>query len=204
MIPDRGNEKTRDVALVCKTKYVASSGLPAANVNIVTGKTILFLDFDGVLHGVDDARLDLTGARAEVVGGRPFRYLPLLASLLASHSHVEIVVSSAWQDHCSDDDLRRFLGDLGDRFIGTTGGLGAGRVKGSSRLAECEAVAVALGVGHWLMVDDQVGIVFGSGVPSREQARRVVFCDSTMGLATSLVLDRIETLIKSQLSGGSE
>lgn len=158
----------------------------------MTAKTALFLDFDGVLHGIEDARLHLIDARPVVVGERPFRYLPLLVDLLARHPRAQIVISSAWQDHCSDAELRGFLGDLGARVIGSTGSLGAARGRGISRLAECEAVAESLGTDHWLILDDQPGIIFADLVPTREQFSRVVFCDSSLGLSTPLCVSRLE------------
>lgn len=156
---------------------------------------VIFLDFDGVLHDISSARLEVIDGRPVVVGERPFRYLPLLIELLLRHP-VQIVISSAWQDHCSIEELRGFLGDLGPRCIGSTGSLGAARGRGISRLAECEAVAQALGTSHWLIIDDQPGIVFGDSVPTREQFARVVFCDSSLGLSTPLTLNRIETWLE--------
>lgn len=80
---------------------------------------ILFLDFDGVLHP-DDAYLEKGGPvlRAE---GSLFMWAPFLADLLATHTHVKIVLSTSWVKHLGFSRTRRYLPLLlRERVIGAT------------------------------------------------------------------------------------
>lgn len=71
---------------------------------------ILFLDFDGVLHPeppYDESQL--------------FCRLPLLEDCLRSFPEVLIVISSAWRDTRTLDDLRGlFPEEIGRRIVGVT------------------------------------------------------------------------------------
>lgn len=69
---------------------------------------LLFLDFDGVLHST---RADLDNSY--------FCWLPILERLLFNFPDVMLVVHSTWRYEYTDDELRKFLGSLGDRFIGS-------------------------------------------------------------------------------------
>jgi hypothetical protein len=69
---------------------------------------LLFLDFDGVLHSTR-ANLD----------NSYFCWLPILERLLSDFPDVMLVVHSTWRYEYTDDELRKFLGSLGDRFIGS-------------------------------------------------------------------------------------
>ena len=73
---------------------------------------VLFLDFDGVLHPGPDAQPH------EIA---PFAWLPALAHLLRQHPEVGVVVHSNWRLGHDADELRAFLGPLGERFLGATG-----------------------------------------------------------------------------------
>ena len=70
---------------------------------------LLFIDFDGVLHPLDDVH-------------RPdgwFRWLPVLADLLAPWPDVRLVVHSSWRYDHSDAELRVLLGQLSSRVVGS-------------------------------------------------------------------------------------
>jgi hypothetical protein len=71
--------------------------------------TILFIDFDGVLHpkgsGTDDH----------------FSHLPRFEKIVREHPALRIVISSTWQDAYSIKTLRRvFSPDVAQRIIGGT------------------------------------------------------------------------------------
>lgn len=70
---------------------------------------LLFLDFDGVVHPQDDTN--------HPAGW--FRWLPLLANLLAPWPDVKIVVHSSWRYEHTDAELRELLGPLSARFAGS-------------------------------------------------------------------------------------
>ncbi len=67
---------------------------------------LLFLDFDGVLHGL---------------GEPPFVRLPRLESVLRDHPRVEVVLSTSWRETYSLEKLKAlFSSDMRERVIGQT------------------------------------------------------------------------------------
>lgn len=71
----------------------------------------VFLDFDGVLHpsgGPPGACL-------------PFEWVDQLAALLAPYPDVRVVVHSSWRLQFGVDELRDFLGELGERPVDVVG-----------------------------------------------------------------------------------
>ncbi|MBX3675083.1 MAG: hypothetical protein KF776_19095, partial [Burkholderiales bacterium] len=75
---------------------------------------LLFLDFDGVLHGSPGLFGDLDQRWVR------FRYLPELTEVLSDFKEVEIVISSSWRYRESLAQLKRDVGKLGRRV--TPGG----------------------------------------------------------------------------------
>jgi hypothetical protein len=130
--------------------------------------SILFLDFDGVLHPV--------GGNAD---GNPFGQLPLLEALLREPAlaEVKIVVSSTWREAYSMARLRQiFAPDMRGRVIDVTPSVddydGPHR-----RCWEIRAwLALHPEVEHWTVLDDNV-----SGFP-RDWHPHAVFTDSYRGL----------------------
>jgi len=120
-------------------------------------KTILFLDFDGVLH--------------PTVRGEPvFCRLPLLWKILRAHPEVQVVFSTAWRDDYAPDIMLDFVTsgggeDLAHRFIGRTPYL---EVEGKygQRLLEIQKWLDANNHnGPWLAIDDMVEL-FSGGHPN--------------------------------------
>src|ERR1035437_189613 len=67
---------------------------------------ILFLDFDGVLHGL---------------GQQVFEHLPRFEAILRDFPQIEVVISSSWRENYSLDALRAFFSeDMQPRIVGTT------------------------------------------------------------------------------------
>ncbi|MDT3680536.1 MAG: HAD domain-containing protein [Burkholderiaceae bacterium] len=71
---------------------------------------VLFLDFDGVLHPLEQAETSLA----------QFCWLPVLARALRPYPEVRIVVHSTWRYMYDHDELQLLLGPLGNRFLGAT------------------------------------------------------------------------------------
>lgn len=70
---------------------------------------ILFLDFDGVTHPEVCTKPEL------------FQALPLIEAVLREHVQVEIVISSAWrQYHSLEELLQPFAADMATRVVGVT------------------------------------------------------------------------------------
>lgn len=77
--------------------------------------TVIFLDFDGVLHPVHP-RDDLPEAEA-----KPFCYMGRFAQVMRDFSATEIVISSTWRLHRSVEQLREYFpADLQSRVVGMT------------------------------------------------------------------------------------
>src|SRR4051794_39007445 len=66
---------------------------PAKETSIPEATTILFLDFDGVLHPTYSIKAEL------------FCYLPRLESVLRDYPMVKAVVTSDWRRNCDIDEL---------------------------------------------------------------------------------------------------
>lgn len=139
---------------------------------------IIFLDIDGVMHSVDKVGI-------ESVSGL-FEYLPLLGTVLDRCPDVSVIISSSWRDTHSLPELQALFGDYGHRVIGTTlSDVSCSRP--ANRFQECLAAAERHQASDWVVVDDQPGIVWGSQIPSPELARKVLWCDPVLGLATPFV-----------------
>lgn len=76
--------------------------------------TILFLDFDGVLHPFFPAP-DLPDAENAY-----FAYWPRLQGVLDDHPHVELVVSSSWRSISPDKWNAEVPASLKRRIVGKT------------------------------------------------------------------------------------
>jgi hypothetical protein len=67
---------------------------------------ILFLDFDGVLHGYGETR---------------FKHLPVLETVLRENPRVEIVFSTSWRENYDLNRLKGFFSeDIQPQLIGAT------------------------------------------------------------------------------------
>jgi hypothetical protein len=82
-------------------------------------RTLLFLDFDGVLHPQHEGQ--------QVPEDMAFCHLPRLEALLRNFSEVEVVISSTWREQVKLESLKRhFSDDIAARIIGTTPVVNAG------------------------------------------------------------------------------
>ena len=143
-------------------------------------KTVLFLDFDGVLHPVG-------GASA----GTRLSQLPLLAAALREPAlqHVQIVIASTWRQAHSIERLRRlFPADIAARIIGGTPVLDEYDSE-HERYEEIRAWLDEQSEGwQWVALDDD-----REGFPDRVH-KNVVFPDPAIGV-TEVDLARIRGLL---------
>lgn len=96
---------------------------------------ILFLDFDGVTHP------------QPCYPENVFCRLPLIEDVIREFAHVQIVISSSWREHYSQEDMQEFFSpDIRSRVIGSTPtekqliqiGMGTGELAEWQRQWECE------------------------------------------------------------------
>ena len=147
----------------------------------------VFLDFDGVLHGIDDVHAEYEGARLAMAGERLFCHRALLDGVLDRFTGLQLVVSSSWACHYPLGELRDLFGPYASRVIGTTRNVpGAGLA--SSRFEACVAAAKHFALADWRMLDDDPTVVWGRRLPTPEEAARVIWCEPQQGLATQGVV----------------
>lgn len=129
---------------------------------------IIFLDFDGVLHGYDDTVKDL------------FRHASRLSAVLRDHVDIEVVISSDWRkDAGSVAELAaHFEVDVRHRFVGLTG-VDCDPAGARRRERECWQWLCDRGREHerWIAIDDCPDN-FGPDVPG---AGAVLFTDPSAG-----------------------
>jgi len=152
---------------------------------------ILFLDFDGVMHGVNDVEIEYASSGIEYSGKNLFKHLPLLAEVLDEFPEAIIAVSSSWRHHLSLDELRELFGKHGSRIVAITNNVDVAGELPANRFKECRAISEIRGISNWLMIDDQPGAVWGTMEPTPDQQAHLLLCDPDLGLATPGVLDKL-------------
>lgn len=111
------------------------------------GASLLFLDFDGVIHRAENGS---------------FERLPELRAILAAAPNAHVVISSNWRANTSRDYLLGlFPMDLRDRIVGVTPDLSS---VGGSREDEINAFAHIAGASVVVALDDD-STLFSPGCP---------------------------------------
>lgn len=112
--------------------------------------TILFLDFDGVLHPQYDG--------ACVPQEQAFCHLPRLEAVLRDYLGVELVISSEWRRQLPLDALRaRFSPDIAARIVGATPVAAfAALARREAEILQWLAAAGRAADAPWLALDDAI------------------------------------------------
>ena len=147
----------------------------------------IFLDIDGVMHGVDKLHVEYTSSGIQYSGEGLFEHRDLLGSVLDQCPDVAVIISSSWRHIYTLSELQGFFGNYSQRVIGTTSSVDVRDSMPANRYRECRDAAERYEVSDWVMVDDQPGIVWSSQIPTPELARKVLWCDPVLGLATPFV-----------------
>lgn len=133
---------------------------------------ILFLDFDGVLHGEE---------------GERFSRLPLLENALREMPELEVVITSTWRLEMGIEELRQlFSAGLRNRVIGMTPHIWHGLNVGD-RQWEIEAFLAIEGIAdhtHWIALDDMAPLF-------EKDCQQLLLVDTPNGLE----LEHVEQLI---------
>lgn len=131
------------------------------------GSSILFLDFDGVMHPAESGS---------------FTNLPHLMRVLESCPHVDLVLSTNWRINATRDQLlSHFPPSIHSRIAGVTPVLGDGV---SERQRECEAYLAGVHIRHAVALDDDASL-FDRGSTILMLLDRYVGLDAAQ--ATSLI-----------------
>ena len=145
--------------------------------------SILFLDFDGVLHP-DAVYLTRRGVelRAE---GELFMWAPILEKLLAECPQIQVVLSTSWARNLGFREAKKRLPEsVQARVIGAT--WHSGEAKGwpdqihwdvLSRYGQIARYCARAGLKHWLALDDD-----DRDWPE-DQRHHLLFCDPQTGLS---------------------
>lgn len=147
--------------------------------------SILYLDFDGVLHP-DEAFQDAKGCVYLRGAGQLLEHAPTLADILSPYPDLRIVLSTSWVRMKSFAWVRRRLPlDLRERVIGSTWHSHYGRDsmelewwREATRYRQILRDVQRRSPSQWLALDDDL-----KGWPEGEMAR-VIPCDPLLGLAS--------------------
>lgn len=168
--------------------------------------TILFLDYDGVLH--PDSALLMRGGPVLRGDGELFMWVDLLVAALANHPKVQIVLSTSWVRILGFRRARDYLPEsLRERVIGGTFHSAMKRIDegqwaayysnrtwwdSATRYQQILRWAMIAGTENWLAIDDDV-----EGWPEANRGQ-LVQTDPDTGLAGSGVLDHLQALLSEQ------
>jgi hypothetical protein len=153
-------------------------------------RVIVFLDFDGVLHGTGMIHEIDFSADTIVLPPACFQHVAALASALDPFPDVKIVVSSSWRTLYELESLRLLLGPLGPRVIETTGR------NERTRFGEIESYLSRRRPCDWLAIDDD-----DWGWPA-DLRDHLVRPDHTVGLSGG-DLQQVQERLRLLRSGGA-
>lgn len=150
--------------------------------------TVLYLDFDGVLHPFGTPVIDELG-KWQLKSPGVLCWLPLLEYALRPYPDMRIVVSSSWRFFHVDAELRSILGPLSDRFAGIT----TSDHEVGCRLDEILTHAEAFGLVHFLALDDDASV----RTHEREEGdRRFMWCSPETGIGKQGFLIRLHERLR--------
>ncbi|WP_236962031.1 HAD domain-containing protein [Hydrogenophaga sp. SL48] len=152
-------------------------------------ETVLYLDFDGVLHHEDVWWHPRRGVYIKTPGYQLFEHVPLLEEVLASFPEVRIVLSTSWVRYQRfSGSVRRLSPSLRERVIGATFHSRMNR-QGFESLPR--GIQVMNDVArrkprNWVALDDDLE----NWVP--EYRNFLIHCDQVLGISAPGVLDALK------------
>ena len=133
---------------------------------------IIFLDFEGVLHGANELVDWPTSGLPLAEFAKRLQLLywaPDLAKLLEGHDDVKIIVYSTWRKECRVEQLQALLGPLGPYVLGMTH-------RGLARAESIVDMVKRLEIADYIILDDD-----RSAFP--EGTDGLVICDPLTGVS---------------------
>lgn len=155
--------------------------------------TVLYLDFDGVLHHEDVWWHPRRGAYIRPPGYSLFAHMPLLEEVLEPHPDVQIVLSTSWvRVRRYSNAVKRLSPQLRERVIGATFHT---RMNRDSFEALPRGVQVLHDVArrrprHWLALDDDDQ---GWGTEYRDH---LIHTDSVLGISAPGTIEVLAELLR--------
>ena len=140
--------------------------------------TLLSIDIDGVLHGLDAAYAvnDSRLPAAELLAAGLFAHRQVLDDLLAEHAHVDLLVHSSWRLACDSNRIRELLGPLGHRMRGVS----------TPTIHDREASIKDM-LRRWRVPRDRVVVLDDQPFFFRELRSNLVVCPSDAGVPAVLL-----------------
>lgn len=141
---------------------------------------ILFLDFDGVLHGY---------------GEPSFKHVPALEAVLRENPHVEVVFSTSWRENYGLDRLRGYFSeDIQPRLIGVTPVLDVNKEPPYVDFVRHKEILLWLESQNlpnrkWVAVDDD----YREFPPDCQE---LVRCQPKFGIGESVVIEELKKRLK--------
>lgn len=163
-------------------------------------KTILYLDYDGVLHPEPVYRHPRGGMYfgVEHAGHSLFEYAEVLVEALAPYPHVAIVLSTSWVRVLSYSQARAYLPEaLRSRVIGATfhSAMNKFEFDAMSRGAQVLADATRRSATSWVALDDDEDGWF------RATAKHLVLTNGHKGLSDLRVATELADKLREQSKG---
>lgn len=160
-------------------------------------KTILYLDYDGVLHPEPVYRHPRGGMYfgLEHAGHSLFEYAEVLVEALAPYPHVDVVLSTSWVRVLSYSQARAYLPEaLRSRVIGATfhSAMNKFEFDAMSRGAQVLADATRRSATSWVALDDDDE---GWGAAA---SPHLVLTERTAGLSEPQALKELSDKLKEQ------
>lgn len=153
------------------------------------GETVLYLDFDGVLHHEDVWWHPRRGVYIKTPGYQLFEHVPLLEEALAEFPELKIVLSTSWVRYQRfSGSAKRLSPSLRERVIGATF---------HSRMNRQVFESLPRGIQvmndvarrkprNWVALDDDLE----NWVP--EYRNYLIHCDNVLGISAPGVLDALK------------
>ena len=133
----------------------------------------IYLDFDGVLHGVPYKK-------------EAFEHLPAFEEVLRAHPRVEVVITSSWREQFSLEEMRTwFSEDVRNQIIGVTPIL-----PDEKRVQEVRAHVKATGYRRRFIVIDDAAFEFPRNYPP------LILCRTAQGLTDAEIGNLISRLLQ--------
>lgn len=152
------------------------------------GETVLYLDFDGVLHHEDVWWHPRRGVYIKTPGNQLFEHVPLLEEVLGEFPEAKIVLSTSWVRYQRFSGSAKRLGPfLRERVIGATFHTRMNRTgfEGLPRGIQVLNDVARRRPLHWVALDDDVE----NWVP--EYKGFLIACDKVLGISAPGVLDEL-------------
>lgn len=165
-------------------------------------KTILYLDFDGVLHPETVYRHPRGGMYLGVdfAGHTLFEHAEVLVEVLAPYPEAAIVLSTSWVRVLSYSQAKAYLPEgLRSRVIGATFHSAMNRFEfdAMTRGAQVLADATRRATTSWVALDDDEDGWVGSA------STHLVLTDGSMGLSDSQTVQKLSDKLREQIEASS-